>query len=85
MMYPDYQRVDNPERARARKSIGRCRGEARRQACLTVVEVIKRSGGGKVKGMDIMGENSCDEAIRMPTMRAKRCRKLECCGYRTFS
>ncbi len=58
MMYPDYQRVDNPEaRARFAKAWGVPLAQLDDKPGLTVVEVIKGILAGKVKGMYIMGEN----------------------------
>jgi formate dehydrogenase major subunit len=55
MMYPDYQRVDNPAaKAKFEKLWGM---ELDSQPGLTVVEVMRAIGEGKVKGMYIMGEN----------------------------
>ncbi|HWS66162.1 MAG TPA: formate dehydrogenase subunit alpha [Steroidobacteraceae bacterium] len=58
MMYPDYQRVDNPEaRARFAKAWAVPEAQLDDKPGLTVVEVIKGILAGKVKGMYIMGEN----------------------------
>ena len=57
MMYPDYQRVDNPE---ANKPASRSCGERtlEKKPGLTVVEVIRAAAcAGQVRGMYIMGEN----------------------------
>ncbi|MDB5824479.1 MAG: fdhA1 [Herminiimonas sp.] len=55
MMYPDYQRVDNPDaKAKFEKLWGM---ELDDQPGLTVVEVMRAIGEGKVKGMYVMGEN----------------------------
>jgi formate dehydrogenase major subunit len=55
MMYPDYQRVDNPAaKAKFEKLWGM---ELDDQPGLTVVEVMRAIGEGKVKGMYVMGEN----------------------------
>ncbi|MGO4377262.1 formate dehydrogenase subunit alpha [Pseudoduganella sp. RAF19] len=55
MMFPDYQRVTDPEaRARFAKAWGVQLDE---QPGLTVVEVMNAIKDGKVKGMYIMGEN----------------------------
>ncbi|MEP6545885.1 MAG: formate dehydrogenase subunit alpha [Gammaproteobacteria bacterium] len=58
MMYPDYQRVDNPQ---ARERFARAwqvpLDKLDDEPGLTVVEVIKAIAAGKVKGMYIMGEN----------------------------
>ena len=58
MMYPDYQRVDNPaSRARFAQAWGVPESQLDDKPGLTVVEVIKGIDAGKVKGMYIMGEN----------------------------
>jgi formate dehydrogenase major subunit len=58
MMYPDYQRVDNPEaRARFANAWSVPVTQLDDQPGLTVVEVIKGILAGNVKGMYIMGEN----------------------------
>jgi formate dehydrogenase major subunit len=58
MMYPDYQRVDNPEaRARFAKAWSVPAAQLDDKPGLTVVEVIKGILAGNVKGMYIMGEN----------------------------
>jgi formate dehydrogenase major subunit len=55
MMYPDYQRVDNPE---ANKRFEALWGKSlETKPGLTVVEVIKAADAGQVRGMYIMGEN----------------------------
>src|SRR5205085_4355068 len=55
MMFPDYQRVDNPEaNARFEKFWGR---KLDKNPGLTVVEIMDAACGGKIKGMYIMGEN----------------------------
>ena len=55
MMYPDYQRVDNPgAKAKFEKLWGMSLDE---QPGLTVVEVMNAIKAGTVKGMYIMGEN----------------------------
>ncbi len=55
MMYPDYQRVDNPEAiARFEKFWGRTLDH---KAGLTVVEIMDAACEDKIKGMYIMGEN----------------------------
>jgi formate dehydrogenase major subunit len=55
MMFPDYQRVDNPEaNARFEKFWGRKLDKA---PGLTVVEIMDAACDGKIKGMYIMGEN----------------------------
>jgi formate dehydrogenase major subunit len=58
MMYPDYQRVDDPQvRERFAKAWNVPAAELDDQPGLTVVEVIKGILAGKVKGMYVMGEN----------------------------
>jgi formate dehydrogenase major subunit len=55
MMYPDYQRVDNPA---AREKFERLWGRPLdSRPGLTVVEVMQAIGEGTVRGMYIMGEN----------------------------
>jgi formate dehydrogenase major subunit len=55
MMYPDYQRVDNPEaKARFEKLWGR---DLASKPGLTVVEIVNAACEGKIRGMYIMGEN----------------------------
>ena len=55
MMYPDYQRVDNPEANRRFEALwGR---PLEKKPGLTVVEVIRAADAGQVRGMYIMGEN----------------------------
>jgi formate dehydrogenase major subunit len=58
MMYPDYQRVDNPQaRERFAKAWGVPIEKLDEKPGLTVVEVIKGILAGNVKGMYVMGEN----------------------------
>src|ERR1700730_8009189 len=58
MMYPDYQRVDNPQsRERFSKAWGVPLEKLDDKPGLTVVEVIKGILAGNVKGMYVMGEN----------------------------
>jgi formate dehydrogenase major subunit len=58
MMYPDYQRVDNPKsRERFSKAWGVAIEKLDEKPGLTVVEVIKNILAGNVKGMYVMGEN----------------------------
>src|SRR3984893_13975449 len=58
MMYPDYQRVDNPKaRERFAKAWGVPIEKLDEKPGLTVVEVIKGILAGNVKGMYVMGEN----------------------------
>jgi formate dehydrogenase major subunit len=55
MMYPDYQRVDNPEAA---KRFEKFWGPGLdRKPGLTVVEIMNAADEGKIRGMYIMGEN----------------------------
>ncbi len=55
MMYPDYQRVDNPEAAKRFEAFwGRT---LERKPGLTVVEIMNAASEGKIRGMYIMGEN----------------------------
>ncbi|MBK7658240.1 MAG: formate dehydrogenase subunit alpha [Betaproteobacteria bacterium] len=55
MMYPDYQRVDNPEAiSRFEKYWGKPLDP---KPGLTVVEIIDAACEGRVKGMYVMGEN----------------------------
>ncbi len=55
MMYPDYQRVDNPEaNARFEKFWAT---KLDKKPGLTVVEIMDAACDGKIKGMYIMGEN----------------------------
>ncbi len=55
MMFPDYQRVDNPE---ANKRFEKLWGaKLDMKPGLTVVEIMDAAYDGKVKGMYIMGEN----------------------------
>jgi formate dehydrogenase major subunit len=58
MMYPDYQRVDNPQaRERFAKAWGIDVGRLDDKPGLTVVEVIKAILADEIRGMYIMGEN----------------------------
>jgi len=55
MMYPDYQRVDNPE---ASKRFEAAWGQALdKKPGLTVVEIMNATYEGRIRGMYIMGEN----------------------------
>jgi formate dehydrogenase major subunit len=55
MMYPDYQRVDNPEAA---KRFEKFWGPGLdKKPGLTVVEIMNAAYEGKIRGMYIMGEN----------------------------
>ncbi len=55
MMYPDYQRVDNPEANKRFEALWETKLE--KKPGLTVVEVIRAADAGQVRGMYIMGEN----------------------------
>src|SRR5258707_7886278 len=55
MMYPDYQRVDNPEANQRFEALWGTKLD--RKPGLTVVEVIRAADAGQVRGMYIMGEN----------------------------
>jgi formate dehydrogenase major subunit len=58
MMYPDYQRVDEPKaRARFEKAWGMKPGSLDAKPGLTVVEVMHAIKAGTVRGMYVMGEN----------------------------
>jgi formate dehydrogenase major subunit len=75
MMYPDYQRVDNPEaNARFEKFWGR---KLDKKPGLTVVEIMDAACDGKIRGMYIMGENP---AMSDPDMHHARTglAKLDC-------
>ncbi|OFW37393.1 MAG: formate dehydrogenase subunit alpha [Acidobacteria bacterium RIFCSPLOWO2_12_FULL_67_14b] len=55
MMYPDYQRVDNPEaNKRFEKHWGR---KLELKPGLTVVEIMDAAYAGRIRGMYVMGEN----------------------------
>jgi formate dehydrogenase major subunit len=55
MVYPDYQRVDNPEaKARFERLWGR---ELDPKPGLTVVEIMNAAKKGEIRGMYVMGEN----------------------------
>jgi formate dehydrogenase major subunit len=75
MMFPDYQRVDNPQaNERFEKLWGRALDK---NPGLTVVEIMDAACEGRVKGMYIMGENP---AMSDPDARHARegLAKLEC-------
>src|SRR6266566_131863 len=75
MMFPDYQRVDNPEaNARFEKFWGR---KLDKKPGLTVVEIMDAACEGKIRGMYIMGENP---AMSDPDMHHARTglAKLDC-------
>jgi formate dehydrogenase major subunit len=55
MMYPDYQRVDNPEANKRFEALWGATLD--KKPGLTVVEVIRAADAGQVRGMYIMGEN----------------------------
>jgi len=55
MMYPDYQRVDNPEANRRFQALWGTKLETK--PGLTVVEIMKEADAGRIRGMYIMGEN----------------------------
>ena len=55
MMYPDYQRVDNPEANKRFEKLWNTKLELK--PGLTVVEVMKAAEAGAIRGMYIMGEN----------------------------
>jgi formate dehydrogenase major subunit len=58
MMYPDYQRVTDPQaRARMAAGWGVAPASLDAQPGLTVVEVMKAIHAGQVKGMYVQGEN----------------------------
>ncbi|MBK8064803.1 MAG: formate dehydrogenase subunit alpha [Betaproteobacteria bacterium] len=56
MMYPDYQRVDNPE-AHKRFAALWNKPDLDTKPGLTVVEIMNQAYEGKIKGMYVMGEN----------------------------
>jgi formate dehydrogenase major subunit len=55
MMYPDYQRVDNPEANKRFESMWGTSLD--KKPGLTVVEIMNAAYDGKIRGMYIMGEN----------------------------
>jgi formate dehydrogenase major subunit len=55
MMYPDYQRVDNPEASKRFEKLWG--GSLDKKPGLTVVEIMNAAYDGKIRGMYIMGEN----------------------------
>ncbi|MDQ5848351.1 MAG: formate dehydrogenase subunit alpha [Pseudomonadota bacterium] len=55
MMYPDYQRVDNPEANKRFESVWGL--DLDKKPGLTVVEIMNAAYDGKIRGMYIMGEN----------------------------
>jgi formate dehydrogenase major subunit len=58
MMYPDYQKVNDPvARSSFEKAWGLAAGSLDAQPGLTVVEVMHAAKQGKVRGLYVMGEN----------------------------
>jgi len=55
MVYPDYQRVDNPEANRRFEALWGTKLDTK--PGLTVVEIVNAAYAGKIRGMYIMGEN----------------------------
>jgi formate dehydrogenase major subunit len=55
MMFPDYQRVDNPEASKRFEQLWG--GGLDKKPGLTVVEIMNAAYDGKIRGMYIMGEN----------------------------
>ena len=55
MMFPDYQRVDNPEANQ--RFTAHWGAELDRKPGLTVVEIMNAAYDGKIRGMYVMGEN----------------------------
>jgi formate dehydrogenase major subunit len=55
MVFPDYQRVDNPEANKRFESLWGAKLDTK--PGLTVVEVVNAAYAGKIRGMYIMGEN----------------------------
>jgi formate dehydrogenase major subunit len=55
MMFPDYQRVDNPEANRRFEKLWNAKLDTR--PGLTVVEIMGAAYAGTIRGMYIMGEN----------------------------
>ncbi len=55
MMYPDYQRVDDPEANKRFQALWGTKLETK--PGLTVVEIMKEADAGRIRGMYIMGEN----------------------------
>ncbi len=55
MMFPDYQRVDNPEANRRFEKLWNAKLDTK--PGLTVVEIMAAADAGKIRGMYIMGEN----------------------------
>ena len=55
MMYPDYQRVDDPEANKRFQALWGTKLETK--PGLTVVEIMKEADAGRIRGMYIVGEN----------------------------
>jgi formate dehydrogenase major subunit len=55
MMFPDYQRVDNPEANKRFETLWRAPLDTK--PGLTVVEIVNAAYEGKIRGMYVMGEN----------------------------
>ncbi len=55
MMFPDYQRVDNPEANKRFEKLWRTKLDTK--PGLTVVEIVNAAYEGRIRGMYIMGEN----------------------------
>jgi formate dehydrogenase major subunit len=55
MMFPDYQRVDNPEANKRFEALWGTTLE--KKPGLTVVEIMREADAGRIRGMYIMGEN----------------------------
>jgi len=55
MVFPDYQRVDNPEAGKRFEALWGTKLD--RKPGLTVVEIMDAAYAGKIRGMYIMGEN----------------------------
>ncbi|MGE5130099.1 MAG: formate dehydrogenase subunit alpha [Sphingomonadaceae bacterium] len=55
MVFPDYQRVDNPEARKRFEALWRTQLDGK--PGLTVVEIMNAAKAGKIRGMYIMGEN----------------------------
>ena len=55
MMFPDYQRVDNPEAHKRFSAFWKTELDSR--PGLTVVEIVNAAKAGKIRGMYVMGEN----------------------------
>jgi len=55
MMFPNYQRVDNPEANRRFEALWETKLD--KKPGLTVVEIMREADAGRIRGMYIMGEN----------------------------